>query len=208
MVTLENKKNQSLTLSQKFFKRVFDIIFSFIGLLILSPLIVIVSIITAVNLHENGFFFQIRVGKNGKLFKMVKIKTMRSSSLNQSSITSHNDSRISNLGALLRKTKIDELPQLWNVLIGQMSVVGPRPDVQGYADNLHGRERIILSIKPGITGPAQLYFKNESLILSNQDNLKEFNDNVIWPKKIRINMQYIENYSFYKDFYYIWKTII
>ena len=166
MVTLENKKNKSLTLSQKFFKRVFDIIFSFIGLLMLSPLIVIVSIITAVNLHENGFFFQIRVGKNGKLFKMVKIKTMRSSSLNQSSITTHNDSRISNLGALLRKTKIDELPQLWNVLIGQMSVVGPRPDVQGYADNLHGRERIILSIKPGITGPAQLYFKNESLILS------------------------------------------
>ena len=206
MVTL--KKDKSLTLLQKFIKRLFDIFFSLICLLMLSPLIAIVWVTVTVSLNENGFFFQNRVGRNGKLFNIVKIRTMRYVSSNQSSITAYNDSRITRLGVFLRKTKVDELPQLWNVLVGQMSIVGPRPDVPGYTDNLNGRDRLILSVRPGITGPAQIYFRNESLILSNQDNIKEFNDNVIWPNKVRINIQYIETYSFYKDLYYIWKTII
>ena len=204
----KNKKDKSLTLLQKFFKRFFDITFAVISLLILSPFIVIVWIITSISLNENGFFFQSRVGRDGKLFSVVKIKTMNYSSKNKSSITAHNDSRITKLGGFLRKTKIDELPQLWNVLVGQMSIVGPRPDVPNYADNLQGKDRLILSVKPGITGPAQIYYKNESLILSRQNNLKEFNDNVIWPKKVQINIHYVENYSFYKDLYYIWKTFI
>ena len=123
-------------------------------------------------------------------------------------ITSSNGMRITNSGAFYRNAKIDELPQLWNVLIGQMSFVGPRPDVLGYADRLQGEDRIILSLRPGITGPAQLAYKNEEEVLANQNDPVKYNDEIIWPDKVRINREYIGNYSFFKDFYYIWKTIV
>ena len=123
-------------------------------------------------------------------------------------MTQIGDPRITRLGLFFRKTKIDELPQLWNVLIGQMSFVGPRPDVLGYADRLQGEDRIILSIRPGITGPAQLAYKNEEEVLANQNDPVKYNDEIIWPDKVRINREYIGNYSFFKDFYYIWKTIV
>ena len=133
---------------------------------------------------------------------------MKSSADVITTVTTSNDSRITNLGKFFRKKKIDELPQLINVLLGQMSFVGPRPDVPGFADRLKGKDKIILSVRPGITGPAQLAYKNEEEILAKQDDIIKYNNEVIWPDKVAINMKYIENYSFFKDIYYIWKTVV
>jgi lipopolysaccharide/colanic/teichoic acid biosynthesis glycosyltransferase len=123
------------------------------------------------------------------------------------SVTSSNDSRITAYGRMLRKFKLDELPQLWNVLVGDMSFVGPRPDVSGYADLLTGEERLILSVRPGITGPASLEYRNEELLLSRVADPQSYNDMVIWPHKVEINTRYVQNYSFKKDIYYILQTI-
>jgi len=125
----------------------------------------------------------------------------------ESTITSLDDIRITKIGYFFRQAKIDELPQLWNVLIGQMSFVGPRPDVPGYADKLKGSDRVILLVRPGITGPAQIFYKNEGKILSKQSNIRKYNDNVIWPNKVRINLKYVKNQSFWGDILYIWQTI-
>jgi lipopolysaccharide/colanic/teichoic acid biosynthesis glycosyltransferase len=149
---------------------------------------------------------QERVGENGKLFTIIKIKTMYPEKKG-STITTANDKRITKSGRFFRKYKIDELPQLINVLKGDMSFVGPRPDVPGYADKLEGEDRIILSVKPGITGPASLKYKNEEEILASVKNPKEYNDKVIWPDKVRINKKYIKNWSLKKDIEYIIKTI-
>jgi lipopolysaccharide/colanic/teichoic acid biosynthesis glycosyltransferase len=124
-----------------------------------------------------------------------------------STVTTANDKRITKSGRFFRKYKIDELPQLINVLKGDMSFVGPRPDVPGYADKLEGEDRIILSIKPGITGPASLKYKNEEEILASEKNPKEYNDKIIWPDKVKINKEYIKNWSLKKDIEYIIKTI-
>lgn len=132
---------------------------------------------------------------------------MKRSDENSNFITTSNDSRLTNMGRFLRKTKLDELPQLWNVLVGEMSFVGPRPDVQGYADQLKGEDRIILSVKPGITGPASLAYKNEEELLAQQNNPKAYNDTVIWPDKVRLNKIYVEHYNLKKDIYYIFKTV-
>lgn len=152
------------------------------------------------------FFLQKRVGENGKLFTIIKIKTMYPNKKG-STVTTANDSRITKSGKFFRKYKIDELPQLINVLKGDMSFVGPRPDVPGYADKLEGEDRIILSIKPGITGPASLKYKNEEEILANVENPNEYNDKVIWPDKVKINKEYIKNWSLKKDIEYIIKTL-
>ncbi len=189
----------------KIIKRVFDFSFSLIGLLITWPIILIAWIIASVETKSNGMFSQIRVGENGKLFKIYKIKTMYDKK--GSTITTANDKRITKSGKFFRKYKIDELPQLWNVLIGDMSFVGPRPDVEGYADKLEEEDRIILSIKPGITGPASLKYKKEEELLAGIENPKEYNDNVIWPDKVKINKEYIKNWSLKKDIEYIIKTI-
>ncbi len=192
----------------KIVKRSFDIFFALFGLVLLSPIILLSYIVAAFETLSNGFFVQQRVGMNGYVFSIVKIKTMKSLAGENSTITSSNDVRITKSGIFFRKTKIDELPQLWNVLIGQMSFVGPRPDVLGYADRLQGKDRVILSVRPGITGPAQLAYKNEEEILAKQDDMVKYNNEVIWPDKVAINMKYIENYSFFRDLYYIWKTIV
>jgi lipopolysaccharide/colanic/teichoic acid biosynthesis glycosyltransferase len=115
--------------------------------------------------------------------------------------------RITKNGKFFRDTKIDELPQLFNVLFGTMSFVGPRPDVEGYADKLEGEDRLVLTVRPGITGPASLKYKNEEDILAKVDNPKEYNDKVIWPDKVKINMEYIQNWSLKKDIEYIVKSI-
>jgi lipopolysaccharide/colanic/teichoic acid biosynthesis glycosyltransferase len=122
-------------------------------------------------------------------------------------ITSSNDVRITKSGKFFRDTKVDELPQLFNILMGDMSFVGPRPDVEGYADKLQGDDRIILSIKPGITGPASLKYKDEEDILSKKINPKEYNDRIIWPDKIKINKEYLKNWTLKKDIMYIIKTV-
>lgn len=191
----------------KFIKRSFDVLASFIGLIFTSAIILIAWLFSALETKSNGFFMQERVGLNGKKIKVVKIKTMRNTTKQRSSITSESVSAITKSGSFFRKYKIDELPQLWNVLIGDMSFVGPRPDVPGYADLLEGDDRIILSIRPGITGPASLKYKNEEELLSEQSNPKQYNDEVIWPDKVSINKQYIKEYSFIKDIKYIIQTI-
>jgi lipopolysaccharide/colanic/teichoic acid biosynthesis glycosyltransferase len=190
----------------KIIKRIFDFFFALIGLLITWPIILFSWTIASIETKSNGFFLQKRVGKEGKMFTIIKIKTMYLKDGN--TITTANDKRITKSGKIFRKFKIDELPQLINVLKGDMSFVGPRPDVPGYADKLEGEDRIILSIRPGITGPAQLKYKNEEEILANVDNPKKYNDEVIWPDKVKINKEYIKNWSFKKDIEYIIKTII
>jgi lipopolysaccharide/colanic/teichoic acid biosynthesis glycosyltransferase len=188
-------------------KRSFDIIFALFGLLFLFPVIFLSYIISSFETSSNGLFIQQRVGKGGRLFNVFKIKTMKIVDGISTVITSSKDVRITKSGFFFRKTKIDELPQLWNVLIGQMSFVGPRPDVPGYADRLQGKDRVILSVRPGITGPAQLAYRGEEDILATQNDPVKYNDEVIWPNKVKINLDYVDKHSFFKDLYYIWKTI-
>ena len=199
---------RGLAIQQLIIKRLFDIFASLFGLIITTPIILIAWLIASFETRSNGFFIQERVGKCGSLFKVIKIKTMRKVEGVNTTITSSSDVRITKSGAFFRETKIDELPQLWNVLVGQMSFVGPRPDMPGYADLLEVSERVILSVRPGITGPASLKYKDEEAILSQQDDPKSYNNDVIWPDKVKINREYIENYSFSKDLFYIWKTIV
>ena len=191
-----------------FFKRLFDIVFSFVGLLLLFPIILVSWIAASLDTASNGLFVQKRIGRNGRPFNLLKIKTMKPVKGVETTITSSKDVRITKTGVFLRRSKIDELPQLWNVLIGQMSFVGPRPDVSGYADKLTGKDLSMLAMRPGITGPASLKYKHEEEILAAQKDPKKYNDEVIWPDKVKINLEYINNYSFEKDLYYIWKTII
>jgi lipopolysaccharide/colanic/teichoic acid biosynthesis glycosyltransferase len=194
--------------SRLFIKRSFDLIASLFGLLLFLPLILIAWLLSTLELKENGFFVQTRIGRYGKPFKLVKIKSMRTLSGMSSTVTSSGDPRITRTGAFFRRTKIDELPQLFNVLIGDMSFVGPRPDVPGYADLLMGEDRKILQIRPGITGPAQLYFKNEEELLAKQSDPIHFNDTVIWPRKVDINKNYVDNFCLSQDIKYIIQTII
>ena len=195
-----------MTRLDTFNKRTFDIVLSVIGLLIFFPIIVISWIVASIDLRANGFFVQERIGKNGFTFKLYKIKSMKEIRGFSSCITESADPRITKFGKFFRDTKIDELPQLINVLKGDMSFVGPRPDVPGYADLLEGNDRLILSIRPGITGPAQIFFKKEEELLSSKSDPVRYNDKVIWPKKVLINKEYLEAYSFRKDLLYIKKT--
>lgn len=188
-------------------KRTFDLILSAFGLVFLWWLVVLAWLLASIDTRSNGFFVQRRVGRYGKLFNVVKIKTMRPTGGRGTTITASNDPRITKLGALLRKAKIDELPQLINVFLGQMSFVGPRPDVPGYADKLSGDDRIVLSIRPGITGPATLKYKREEELLAQQEDPQAYNDSVIFPDKVAINKAYIKNYSFSQDIRYILQTV-
>ncbi len=197
-----------LTRSQRFIKRSFDIVFSSFGLLITLPIIIVAWLLASIETRSNGMFSQIRIGKNGKPFRIYKIKTMSASTDFMTTITTANDQRITRSGAFFRRTKIDELPQLWNVLKGDMSFVGPRPDVPGYADKLEGEDKIVLSVRPGITGPASLKYKNEETILAQVEDPKAYNDTVIWPDKVKVNKEYVQNWSFKKDLDCILKTFI
>lgn len=166
-------------------------------------------ILASVDTKDNGFFIQTRVGEGGVLFKVIKIRTMRRIADINTLVTCGNDPRITKLGRLLRKAKIDELPQLYNVLIGDMSFVGPRPDVPGYADQLAEEDkRIILSVRPGITGPATLKYRNEEEILAEAADPEKYNKEVIYPDKVRLNKEYVLNYCFLKDLQYILMTIM
>lgn len=190
-----------------YIKRFFDLIFSFLGLLLLGWIILIAYILASVDTSTNGFFLQDRVGKGGRLFKVIKIRTMRPNAEISTTVTTATDVRISSLGRIFRKFKIDELPQLINVFLGHMSFVGPRPDVPGFADCLEGEERLLLSVRPGITGPASLKYRDEELLLATQNDPDRYNKEVIWPDKVRINLDYIRTWSLTKDIKYIWKTI-
>ncbi|RUM74701.1 MAG: sugar transferase [Sulfurovum sp.] len=189
-------------------KRTFDIFFALFGVVATWWIMVIAFIVATVETRSFGIFRQKRVGKEGKLFYVFKIKTMKPMKGVDTTITTSNDMRITKSGKFFRDTKIDELPQLFNVLFGSMSFVGPRPDVEGYADKLEGKDREILTVRPGITGPASLKYKNEEEILAQQSNPKAYNDQVIWVDKVAINLNYIKTWSFKKDIHYIIKTVI
>ena len=179
-------------------KRSFDIFFSFLGFCLFFVPILILIVVSTISFDKFGLFRQLRIGKNGKSFWIYKIRTMQGDN-ESDTLTLENDPRINRLGRFLRKTKLDEIPQLWNVLIGDMSFVGPRPDVPGYADILKGDDRLILTVKPGITGPATLKYRNEEQILAAQKDPKAYNDEVIWKDKIEMNKDYVKNWSFRND---------
>ena len=188
-------------------KWLFDRIMSFVGLIVLSPVLLVVALLIRVKMPGGPVLFrQKRVGKDGELFTMVKFRSM-SVSHGGSSVSVAGESRITPLGAKLRKYKLDELPELWNVLVGDMSFVGPRPDVPGYADKLVGEDRVILKLRPGITGPASLKYRNEEELLAGVDDPQTYNDTVIFPDKVRINKEYYYNWFFRKDIRYILQTV-
>lgn len=216
-------------------KFLFDRIVAFIGLLFLWPVIFITAILVKIKMPGGpAFFVQKRVGKDGKLFNCHKFRSMTVSH-NGSTVSVAGDSRITPFGAKLRHYKIDELPGLWDVLIGNMSFVGPRPDVPGYADKLTGTDRDVLKLRPGITGPATLKYRVEDEMIAefvkqikagkNEqvfkfDNVPDFsnmtdqeiavwyNDNIIYPDKVRLNCYYYRNYSFIKDIQMIFATVL
>ena len=188
-------------------KWLFDRIMSLVGLIILSPVLLVVAILIRVKMPGGPVLFkQKRVGKEGKLFTMVKFRSM-SVAHGGSSVSVAGESRITPLGAKLRKYKLDELPELWNVFIGDMSFVGPRPDVPGYADKLVGEDRVILKLRPGITGPASLKYRDEETLLATVEDPIRYNDEVIFPDKVRINKEYYYNWSFWQDIRYIVRTV-
>ena len=189
-------------------KTSFDKTFALIGLLVLWPLLLLIALLIRVKMPDGAALFrQQRVGQHGKLFTMVKFRTMTTIH-HGSSISVAGESRITPLGAFLRKYKLDELPELWNILKGDMSFVGPRPDVPGYADKLIGKDRDILQLKPGITGPATLKYRNEEELLAQQANPQQYNDEVIFPDKVKINLEYLRHHSFWGDIRIIIQTIL
>ena len=203
-------------------KYIFDRLAAFFGLLIVWPVLIIVAVLIKIKMPGGPVFFvQKRVGKDGKLFKCHKFRTMTVKH-NGSTVSVAGDSRITPLGATLRHYKLDELPGLWDVLIGKMSFVGPRPDVPGYADKLEGEDRVVLKLRPGITGPATLKYRLEDEMISEyvakkqtegdtrsiQEIATEYNDLIIYPDKVRINKYYYYHYSFVKDIQIILCTVL
>jgi len=203
-------------------KWIFDRAVALLGLLFLWPVLVVVAILVKIKMPGGPVFFvQDRVGKDGRIFRCHKFRTMRVKH-NGSSVSVAGDSRITPLGAVLRHYKLDELPELWDVLVGNMSFVGPRPDVPGYADKLTGDDRDVLKLRPGITGPATLKYRLEDEMISEyvasrqtegdsrpmQEIATEYNDTVIYPDKVRLNCWYYRHYSFLKDIEMIFATVL
>ena len=190
-------------------KIIFDKLFSILGLICLAPVMLVVSILIRIKMPGGPVIFkQKRVGQYGKLFTVFKFRSMNVAGEGRTSIASEEEDRITPLGKTLRRYKLDELPELWNVLKGDMSFVGPRPDVPGYADKLEGKDRDILKLKPGITGPASLKYRQEEDLLNSVTNPQEYNDKVIYPDKVRLNLYYLEHYSFFKDIEMIVCTVL
>lgn len=189
-------------------KYIFDRLMALIGLLFLWPLLIILAILIKIKMPGGpAFFTQKRVGQHGRLFTIHKFRSMAVSH-DDSSVSVAGETRITSFGATLRRYKLDELPELWDVLIGNMSFVGPRPDVPGYADMLTGDDRRMLELRPGITGPASLKYRDEEELLAKVDNPIEYNDKVIFPDKVRINLYYLDHYSFWKDIQMIIYTVL
>ena len=189
-------------------KYLFDKTASIIGLLLLWPVLLVVAILIKVKMPGDPVLFtQQRVGRHGRVFRIYKFRTMTVGH-GGSSVSVKGESRITALGVHLRRWKLDELPELWNVLKGDMSFVGPRPDVPGYADQLQGDDRRMLELRPGITGPATLKYRNEEELLARVDNPIQYNDEVIFPDKVRLNLYYLDHYSFLKDLQMIACTVL
>jgi lipopolysaccharide/colanic/teichoic acid biosynthesis glycosyltransferase len=196
-----------LTPMQAVQKRFLDLAASGLGLIVLSPLIALVYVAATIDTRSNGLFTQERIGRHGARFRVLKIKTMRPGASFTTHVTAADDPRITGLGRWLRRHKLDELPQLVNVLLGQMSLVGPRPEVPGFADLLTGEDALILAVRPGITGPATLYFRNEEELLTACDDPEAYNRDVLFPAKVRMNLDYVRTYSFRRDLSFLWQTV-
>jgi len=177
-------------------KRSFDIFFSIICLIVLFPIILIVWLLASAATNSNGIFLQARIGQFGKSFTIYKFRTIQL-----------NSKTCSKFGAFVRRLKLDELPQLLNVLQGTMSIVGPRPDIAGYYDKLNGENRLILNLKPGLTSSAALKYSNEEAILATQENPLKYNDTVLFPDKVKLNLEYYYTRSFFGDLKIIWRTV-
>lgn len=187
--------------------RIFDVILSFIGLLILSPFLLIVYLLIRLESKGGGFYAQTRTGKGGKPFQLYKFRSMRIGSDKKGLITvGEKDSRITKMGHFVRRYKIDELPQLWNVLKGDMSLVGPRPEVKKYTDMYYDEQKKVLSVKPGITDWASIKYVDENRILGEAENPDETYVKVIMPSKIALNMIYINNHTLKEYFKIIFAT--
>jgi len=195
-----------LSNSQKLFKRSFDILFAFTGLIICFIPLFLLLILASFDTKKFGLFKQKRIGFLGKLFDIYKIRTIKGIDTEDVYIP-RNSKNISKFGRFLRKYHLDELPQLYNILMGDMSFVGPRPDLVGYADKLQLKDQLFLQVKPGITSPASLKYRGEDKLLSQQKNPKEYYKNTLWPDKVKLNNDYIKNWTFFGDIKLIWLTI-
>jgi lipopolysaccharide/colanic/teichoic acid biosynthesis glycosyltransferase len=190
---------------QRITKRAFDLALALPGLVASAPVIAVAALLARRDTGASGIFRQQRIGRHGRPFTVYKIRTMRA--VEGTSVTTAGDARITPLGAKLRGWKIDELPQLWNVVKGEMSFVGPRPDVAGFADALEGEDREVLELRPGITGPATLKYRNEEELLAGAEDPEAYNREVIWPDKVAINRDYLAHYSLTRDLALIWQTV-
>ncbi len=188
-------------------KRLFDIAASIFGLIVFLPVYAVIAFLIKVKMPGPIFFRQNRVGRDARLFRMVKFRTMKVNH-GGSTISVKGESRITPLGATMRKYKLDELPEFWNILVGDMSFVGPRPDVPGYADILKGDDRLLLSFRPGLTGAASIKYSNEEELLAEHDDPIRYNDEILYPAKVRINNNYVKNWSFFLDIKIILFTLL
>lgn len=189
-------------------KRVFDVFFALLGLVILSPVFVITAFAVGVTSKGGVFYKQKRVGRDNKDFIIYKFRSMCVNADKNSLITIGNrDNRVTKIGFFIRKYKIDELPQLFNVLIGDMSFVGPRPEVRYYVNMYSDSQKKVLNVRPGITDPASIAYRNENELLSSQDNPEKYYIDVIMPDKLRINLEYIASRSLFTDLKTILRTL-
>ena len=188
-------------------KRLFDFTASLFGLIILFPLFLAIALLIKISSKGPIFFRQERIGKNGSIFTLVKFRSMKTLQQSASTVSVKGDVRITPVGVFLRRFKLDELPELWNVLVGEMSLVGPRPDVPGFADLLEGNDRLVLKLRPGITGPASLKYANEEEILAKVTHPEQYNKEVIFPDKVRINLDYYYRQNIWLDLKIIFATI-
>jgi lipopolysaccharide/colanic/teichoic acid biosynthesis glycosyltransferase len=193
-----------ITRSQLRVKRYFDFLLALVLFVVFSPILIFLVLISTIDTKQWGVFSQLRVGQEGKLFRIFKLRTLK----NEKHYLGNLDKSATTIGRYLRRSKLDELPQLYNVLIGDMSFVGPRPDLEGFADVLEGGDRIILMVKPGVTGPATLKYKDEERVLERQKDPDDYNRTIIWVDKVKINKKYVQNYSFYLDLAFILKSTL
>ncbi len=190
-------------------KRIFDFTLSLVGIIILLPLFAIISLLIIFDSPGGIFYLQTRVGKNNKDFKLFKFRTMKTDSDKKGLLTVGNtDSRITRTGLWLRKYKLDELPQLFNVLIGNMSLVGPRPEVRKYVELYSSEQKKVLSVKPGITDNASIEYADENELLSKQSDPEKFYISEVMPAKLKINLEYISNQNMAEDFRIILRTFL
>jgi lipopolysaccharide/colanic/teichoic acid biosynthesis glycosyltransferase len=194
---------------QRALKRSFDLLAAGAGLVVGAPLLLVIAMLVRLTTPGPALYRHTRVGRNGVHFEVWKFRTMvYAPGIEASEITIAGDPRITPLGRRLRRWKLDELPQLWNVIRGEMSLVGPRPDIPGYADRLTGTASRLLDLRPGITGPATLYYRDEEDLLASVDDPREHNDGVVYPLKVRLNLKYLEDWSLARDIGYLVVTVL